>query len=395
MTSRIPTHGRSRNAALPNSESTPYSPFSMNVKTARAPYIESHAALRGIAALTVLIDHLRAFNFIPQRGILGHLFQIFAWNDLAVFLFFILSGFVMSYVYPSPVQWHHFFVARLARLVPVYEVTLIAKMVLAIFIVEHTPITLFNAAANFLMIQQWLPVADWHSINFPSWSLSVETFLYVFMFPLLICARKQPWSNGLYVLLIIVGTIWGTIFYNDYRPLFFHYWCLPLLCGLCGFGIGFAIHSLMGNGLRYPRIVAASGFTLIAASLFYRVLFPTEMSHGFMALGLILIVAGSIDSTSLPYRILARPAFLYLGDISYSLYLWHFPVILVLIHLRGRVVASVHSALILLGFHIALCILAVGLSFAVATMSYYKLEVPFRRLIRDRFVRAKAGATSA
>ena len=75
----------------------------MKNSSANVPYIESHSALRGIAALTVLMDHLRAFHFLPQQGVIGRLLQVFAWNDLAVFLFFILSGFVMGHVYPSPV----------------------------------------------------------------------------------------------------------------------------------------------------------------------------------------------------------------------------------------------------------------------------------------------------
>jgi peptidoglycan/LPS O-acetylase OafA/YrhL len=361
--------------------------------TPARPYIESHSALRGIAALTVLMDHLRAFEFLPQRGLAGRCCQIFAWNDLAVFLFFILSGFVMSYVYPSPVRWKHFLVARLARLAPVYEVTLLVALVLTPIILDQAKITGFNLAANVVMIQQWLPVRDWFSINFPSWSLSVEALLYVAAFPLLVWSRTRVSKDAFYMLLIVAGAVWGTIYYNHYRPTFFHHWQLPILAGLFGFGAGFALHGLMTEGgLRHPRIVAGAGLGLIAASVGYRILFPATGSHAFLMFGLILIVVSSVDRAGWTSRMLARPALIYLGDISYSLYLWHLPLLMILIYGRGRVENFVHGTWALLGFHLLLGGAAFGLCFGVATVSYYQLEVPFRRLIRDRFVRPHAGA---
>ena len=112
-------------------------------------------------------------------------------------------------------------------------------------------------------------------------------------------------------------------------------------------------------------------------------------------MGLIFLVAGSVDSHAWPYRLLARPFLLYLGDVSYSLYLWHFPVLMFLMHGHGFVEKHLHGASAILGFDIFTGLLAVALPFAIATLSYTKLEVPFRRLIRDRFVRARPGAAPA
>ena len=351
--------------------------------------------MRGLAALTVLFDHLRHFNLVPRKGGVGHLFQVFACGDVCVFLFFILSGFVMSYVYPSPVRWHHFFVARLARLVPVYQATLLVMVVMVVSGAERGKIDILNVLANFLMIQTWLPFSSRYSINDPAWSLSVEAFLYLFAFPLLVWSRNATWSRIGSVFFIVAGTIWGTELLNSYRPVLFYYWWLPLLTGIFGFGIGFSMHSLIGRGLQYPKIWTALGIGLIVFSLIYRIVSPNDASHAFLVLGLVMIVACSVDRLGAPYRFLARPFFLYLGDISYSLYLWHYPIIYALVHKQGPMEARLHSAAALLAFRITLCVATIALSLGVATLSYYQLEIPFRRLIRDRFVRPHAGAVGA
>jgi len=350
------------------------------------PYIESHAALRGIAALTVVMAHLHAWDLFPQWPWLRQLYQIFDWSDLAVFLFFILSGFVMSYVYPSPVHWRHFFVARLARLVPVYEITLLVACSLALMAVFHLTIpTANNFIANLLMIQQWLPVSGWSSINPPSWSLSIEAFLYVIAFPLLVWSRKLPGNKFLYAFIIWSGVLWATTYYNIYGSDLWHQWDLPILSGLFGFGIGFSMQHLIGNGLRHSEFIAAIGTVIMGCGLFRQV-----FSHGAIALGLILIVASTASAKALPYKLLARPFFLYLGDISYSLYLWNLPILLFLQEIRVH--AEYHHLInssIITVFHIAFVVLALTLIFTISHLSYCKLEAPLRRLIRNHFAYAE------
>jgi peptidoglycan/LPS O-acetylase OafA/YrhL len=349
-------------------------------------HIESHTALRGIAAVTVVMAHLHAWDLFPQWPWLRDAYQIFDWSDLAVFLFFILSGFVMSYIYPSPVRWRHFFVARLARLTPVYEVTLLVTFALT-FISAHMPMpTASNFFANLLMIQQWLPVPDWFPINAPSWSLSIEAFLYLITFPLLVWFRKQPWSWLLYIPLILGGALWAAIYYNIYDHFLWYRKELAILSGLFGFGIGFAMQNLIPNGLRYSGAITAIGITIMACGLFHWIL-----PHGIIAIGLILIVASMINADALPYKLLARPVFLYLGNISYSLYLWNMPILIFLQECRAYVEYHyLTSALAILGFRIIFTGVALVSILTISHLSYYKLEAPFRRLIRDHLTRARS-----
>ncbi len=365
----------------------------MTLKNRQPSYIGAHSALRGIASVTVLLSHAKGFGFISSVGILHHFVQVFAWADISVFLFFILSGFVMSHVYVTPVGWKHFFSARLARLVPVYEVTLLFALGVFVFDVGLRHVNVPNLFANLTLIQQWFPVRNWYSINTPSWSLSVEAFLYLFAFPLLVFSRTLRWKQPLYFVLILMGAIWGTIYYNYVEEAGSdHPWGLSLASGLAGFSTGFALQSLRGNGLRYPTIAAAIGISLISFSLAYCVAFPLERTRGLLVLGLILIVACSTDPASVCGRVLIRRSLLFLGDISYSLYLWHFPIFTLVIITRVYLDTKLHNRLEILIVHNLLALVAVSAAFAAATASYYKLEVPFRRLIRDRFIRAHAGA---
>jgi peptidoglycan/LPS O-acetylase OafA/YrhL len=291
------------------------------------------------------------------------------------------------------VQWRHFAVARLARLDPVYEITLLVFVALAALAgADRELMTFSNLAANVLMLQVWLPVPGWDSINLPAWSLSVEAFLYVALFPLLVAVRRLPWARVCFAALIVAGALWGVCFYNYDRGALFRFWPLPLLCGAGGFAAGFAVRELLTDRpLRRPGVAALAALGLISAGILNRVIFPASESHGYMALGFIGLVATSTDPTSAIYRALARPALLYLGDISYSLYLWHFCVMMLLVRVGAHLDNHLHSSAQHAVYAIVLACSVVIASFLVATASYRWIEVPFRRLIRDRFVRASPG----
>ncbi len=303
----------------------------------------------------------------------------------------------MSHVYPNPVHWRDFFIARLARLLPVYEITLLVTFALAFVPVFHqTAPTVSTFIANLLMIQQWLPMPDWFPINAPSWSLSVEVFLYIVAFPILVWSRNQRWNHFLYFLLIIGGTMWAVVNYNLYGTHLWFQWKLALLSGLYGFGIGFSLQNLTGKGFRYSNGTAALGTTLILIGMTHQIMIPSDGSHGPMALGLILIVASSINQQGYPYRLLARPVLLYLGDISYSLYLWNLPILILLQECRVHVEHYyLTSAPAILGLRLVFVGAALLLIFIVSHLSYHKLEVPFRRLLRNRLERPKLVAVNS
>src|ERR1700744_1742021 len=89
-----------------------------------APVIYSHTALRGIAAVYVVMNHL----LIDEKGFHQEniFFKCFKWGPYSVDLFYILSGFVLNWFYlenSNQVKWSSYFKARLARIAPLYYLT--------------------------------------------------------------------------------------------------------------------------------------------------------------------------------------------------------------------------------------------------------------------------------
>ena len=148
-------------------------------------------ALRFLAAAIIVVLHTRgAFGFPADWG---GLFQF----SQAVPFFFILSGFILTYVYQDldEAGTRRYLVARWARLWPAHAATLLLTVLL--FWLQLYPLlpgdTVPAALANLVMVHAWVPYADsYFSFNSPSWSISNELAFYL-LFPLLIWNWKQTW----------------------------------------------------------------------------------------------------------------------------------------------------------------------------------------------------------
>src|SRR5580698_8586607 len=91
-----------------------------------AATIFSHTGLRGIAAMYVLFYHL----FGGEKGAVhpNAFTKLFQWGGYSVDLFFLLSGFILNWVYlsgPRPLDWRSYLMARVARILPLYYLTML------------------------------------------------------------------------------------------------------------------------------------------------------------------------------------------------------------------------------------------------------------------------------
>jgi peptidoglycan/LPS O-acetylase OafA/YrhL len=140
-------------------------------------------------------------------------------GDIPVALFFVLSGFILTYNHVKPdttmrVSRSKFWLARFARIYPVY---LLGFLLFAPFAVVKAlgghvslflSIAVFSevAAASLLLLQAWTPYAVFW--NAPSWSLSVEAFFYA-LFPLLAPrAFRQAWIKNFW----LTALLWTAAF---------------------------------------------------------------------------------------------------------------------------------------------------------------------------------------
>lgn len=164
--------------------------------------IASLTTLRFVAALLVVLYHTLPRG-TSQNGV-GELgLKIVDLGFSAVGFFFVLSGYILATVYPqleSKCAIIQFAMARFARIVPVYIVTLLMDMPrLLAWRIAKSGLALGSAiaagqfAAQAIMLQAW--VAQLGGLNFPSWSVATESYFYAafpFLLPTLSRARSLP-----------------------------------------------------------------------------------------------------------------------------------------------------------------------------------------------------------
>src|ERR1044071_2610434 len=132
-------------------------------------------SLRFFAAAVIVVHHLRGAFGVPQN----------VWEhiplDNGVSFFFVLSGFILTYVYSSeqPLPIRRFLVARFARVWPAHVFALLLLLLLTPEILRHS-FSLSKFLANISMIHSWIPIRAYNdSFVGPSWSISTEFGFYL------------------------------------------------------------------------------------------------------------------------------------------------------------------------------------------------------------------------
>lgn len=153
----------------------------------KVSYLLPLDSFRGIAALSVVLLHLNIHGSFTDVSFFRH-------GGLGVPFFFVLSGFIMAYVYDNNAfSIKDFLIARVFRILPLYWFVLF--LAIAFELCKYFASTYFHMSfgtqafsghnevkeilPNLLLLQSWLPHTDSSSFNFPSWSLSVEWYLYI------------------------------------------------------------------------------------------------------------------------------------------------------------------------------------------------------------------------
>lgn len=146
-------------------------------------------SFRGIAAICVVIFHMHAVSSITELN-------FFRGSDLFVEFFFVLSGFVLAHTYGfKSVSFKKFIISRTFRLYPLHLFMFVVFVFIELgnliaykygFLLKNLPFTgekaLSEIIPNLLFLQSWLPWFNYLSWNGPSWSLSVEYYMYIIFF---------------------------------------------------------------------------------------------------------------------------------------------------------------------------------------------------------------------
>ena len=361
----------------------------MSKKTKYLPSIDS---LRAIAVIAVIIYHIDA-NYLPG-GFLG------------VDLFFVLSGYLISsliikeYKSTGTVNLYNFYVRRARRLLPaVYFMITVVLIIITLFNGVLLKKSYLDALFGYIYSSNWWYI--FHKLDYFDsfgsqspfkhlWSLAIEEQFYMF-FPLifLIFNRKSKSNNSnsklnrnfIYVVLslILVSLIAHILLFdiNNINRIYFgtDTRAFSLLVGVVG-AILYPMDRLSERTTKKDNMIY-SIVSLVSILVLIGIMINTSEYNtwlyrgGFLLvaiIGLIIIISSGRQYTFMS-KLLSFKPFVFIGKISYSLYLWHFPILVV-----TTPVSEIGNPNL---FYVTL---RIGLIFLVATGSYMFVETPIRKL---------------
>jgi peptidoglycan/LPS O-acetylase OafA/YrhL len=298
-------------------------------------------SLRFWAAAIVVLNHLDAahLSYLPE--------VVKGWAQSgyeAVTFFFVLSGFILTYVYSSSheheslnVSVRQFQVARLARIAPAYYLAL--ALLLPPFVYGFAIAGIMSADTFALaviavptLVQAWLPPVSF-SWNGPAWSLSVEIFFYA-LFPTLFRNTRTLSRGGLltiaavavlasaaarlYMPSMVLGYTQNWQYFFDYFPLFH----LPSFIFGMALGRIYLFGSAPSAALNKRWFLGA--VVVLSLLLGCRSTLPSWLLTDAVLVPLygLVILAGARIEGSL-HAALAHPLLVLLGHASYSIYILH------------------------------------------------------------------------
>ena len=340
--------------------------------------------LRAIAVLAVLAYHIFG-NRLPG-GFIG------------VDVFFVISGYLISAIVFSEISASRFSVLafyerRIRRIFPALFFTLIVFSVFAWFLL--LPVEFIDYSRSLLAaITSSSNFYFWHQssyFDFPTshpllhtWSLAVEEQFYI-AFPLLLVLVRRflPRHLRASVVALFFASLIASVLSVRYSPVAAFYWptnrAWELLLGtLLSMGMFPRLRSML---LR--NAAALAGVALVVLPML--VYSDATAFPGLAALppciGSALVIGAGESGSSLVSRALAWRPMVFIGLISYSLYLWHWPVIV--LHSLGisfnlQELLPAHLALRFAAYR-SDKLVEVALSFLLATLSWKFVEQPFRR----------------
>lgn len=336
--------------------------------------------LRGVAALWVVGYHLRetVADMFPGVWLVP-----LSNGYLGVDLFFVLSGYSLTMSYAGRIDslsaYGSFLRNRLARVYPLHVAILAALVGMALLAtrlgirLNHPEIysTDYHLALNAVLLHAW-GFEEHVSWNVPSWTISALFFVYLF-FPLFDrAARRVPGPLGQTTAIVLaLGVVVLGLHALGHASL--HVPTEHTLLRASGeFFAGCLLYRLQDG----RRLSGSLGPSLLAAAVMFFAFSP--YADWAMAWGAALLV-GLLASHDGPLpRLLSRPSLVWLGSISFSVYLVHSPLVGVL---RKLVPAETRGGLGPAEALMVLLVFCVG-TIAVAAAAHYLIEEPARRRLR-------------
>jgi peptidoglycan/LPS O-acetylase OafA/YrhL len=364
---------------------------------------------RGICACLVVLLHFKGYSPIYTTSLVRN-------SYLFVDFFFVLSGFVIAYTYSTRLdtgpEVKRFLLLRLGRLYPLHLFVLVCLLAIETlrlvatgegFTGEHSASSVIT---NLLLLQS-LNIHDSLTWNGPSWSISTELWAYVTFALVSVWVGMRNW---LLIVTAIAAPVLLLLLSKSGMDTTFDYGFIRCLFG---FSLGvacFRLHSARPPSLQSPGtgLVTVLEVCIVAAVIAYVSAAGTS-TLSFMApfvfavAVLIFAIEGGLVSRLFRWRLLK-----WLGMLSYSIYLTHYLVLLVLPPLIKRMAAQdlwtpmpLPTGQYVMAFGrdnlegTLLYALVLGATIAFSAFTYRWVETPGRDWTRKWLSRPAPAATQA
>ena len=327
--------------------------------------------LRGVAVLSIVFFHLNIIGF--SGGFIG------------VDIFFVISGYLISSIIFKDINNNnfsitHFFERRIRRIFPALFTVILLTLIVCLFLFDSKTLEFFgkSVTASTLFVSN---ILYWRETDYftplgtkpllHTWSLAVEEQFYIF-FPLLIISINRFFKKRYFAVLLGICII---SFLISIESVYFHkvatFYLLPTRAWELLFGAILSLEvipEVKSNVCR--NVISIVGLGLILFCLVYyseSTLFP-GLSAILPVLGTgFIIYSGLARETTIVKKCLSFNPLVFIGLISYSIYLWHWPILVLLKYTIFREFSILEKIGIMLT------------CFVISVLSHKFIELPFRR----------------
>ncbi len=330
-------------------------------------------ALRGLSVILVILYHFK-FNSLE--------FQIIKGGFIGVDIFFVISGFIITKIIMDNkienFSLLYFYERRIKRIIPLLSVVLIISIISLFFIFDffllnkniNASISIFSAISNFYfwssaVLYQF--AEENNLINLHFWSLSIEMQFYI-LFPLLfIFFRKNEKFLHLFVLCFLILSYLFVVkiykvhnffnFYNSFSRVF------EFFSGAMIFFYSSKLKNFVNEKFHLSLYFLGLVILFIYLQFLQNEAFHPSPYAPVFIISLALMIIFNNDNSLKKLK----KYFSYLGKISYSLYLWHFPILVIASYSLSEL-TDLHKIIL-----IAIC-------FLFSIISYFLVEKKFREI---------------
>ena len=336
--------------------------------------------LKIVASIGIVFFHYQYLTGARFDNFINFCGDWFNWGML-VELFFIISGYFMfrniSVIAEGRVTLFNWWKKRAVRLLPMAAITVFFFEGILILnkLVFHTnlwgiEVSVWGTLVTALGLQEgWILISP--AINMSLWYLSVLMFCYIFFYMLTVLAAKIKCSPlYFYIIMILIGVAGGAFGFN----LPFLNW--QICRGYYAFFFGILLAAYVNKyGVRLKEIIAS--FLIIACFVTAFILYPTHIAKNinytltFLDYPAIVLLC----ETKVAKKIFCHKIWGVLSGISFEVYLWHVPLLLLLYFIMNFFGFGLNFSIIWI---MLLFLLAVWI---ISTLIYFLVERPLMKVL--------------